>query len=108
MPNTHAVTKLTVDLEIANLEGKFETPEQLLDWVRCCLNCNTNRVTVGVAMHEAQQPAVPEDVARVNKQMLEALRIVRDTLPHINGNTSSVNSLLKLTGAAIDAARNNP
>lgn len=37
-------------------------------------------------------------------ELLEALRIVRDTLPHINGNASSVNSLLKLTGAAIAKA----
>lgn len=45
---------------------------------------------------EAQMAAAPE--------LLEALRIVRDTLPHINGNASSVNSLLKLTGAAIAKA----
>lgn len=52
---------------------------------------------------EAQMAANARLIAAA-PELLEALRIVRDTLPHINGNASSVNSLLKLTGAAIAKA----
>ena len=53
-------TSINVQLKLHNKEGNIESTKQVLEWIRSCLNCNTNRVQAEV---ELSKPVVIVDMA---------------------------------------------